>query len=93
MQVYYFIAIQLLDLLTTLLFLKFGLTEGNPFLRFVLKFNFFHIFDAIIYYKVLLSILFGIFLYKKKPHLMNLLNGFFLLIPIWNVGWMLYSIR
>lgn len=94
MQIYFFIVIQILDVMTTLLFSKFGFKEINPILNFFISLNIVRpLIDSLVAYKFLCLMILLLLYVEKKSHLLPIINGVFILVPIFNLGWMLYVLR
>jgi hypothetical protein len=79
-----FFYLQILDLLTTVAFLAFGVREGNPFIRFVL-----HLapdpLGGLVGVKVV-AIVLGLLCWRLgKPHLLARANVLFAVVVAWNL--------
>ena len=79
-----FFYLQVLDLLTTVAFLVYGVNEGNPVIRFVLRLSPDPI-GGLVGVKVV-AIVLGLLCWRLgKPHLLARANVLFAVVVAWNL--------
>jgi hypothetical protein len=77
-----FLLLQVLDFMTTMVGLAYGLTEVNPILRWVGS-QVPSIYEALLYQK-LTMIAIGTVVYSYRPRVIEWSNYFFLALVLWN---------
>ena len=82
MILYIFLYLQVLDLLTTLVGFKLGISEASPFVRVLMHFNSAF---AVVISKIVALGLAGLFLSLKRSHLIRWVNYWYAAIIIWNL--------
>lgn len=91
---YYFVVIQLLDILTSILCFRLGGFEINPFTRFILN-NYIHPYIFLFIIKVSLGLL-GLaycYLLKSNYYIMEVATGLYFLVPVFNLTFMLIGLN
>ncbi len=83
-----FLYLQVLDLLTTLVGLKLGISEASPFVRSLMHFG---PGIAVAASKIAAIILAGLCMALNRSHLIRLINYWYAALIIWNLGSILIS--
>lgn len=87
--------IQLLDVLSTAVFLKLNIEEGNPIFRYLLS-HFepkYSVMEILVVYKFLACCVLGLMIYKNLKHLVEFINYIFILVPVWNLIWIILLVK
>ena len=82
MMLYIFVYLQVLDLLTTLVGFKLGISEASPFVRLLMHFNSGF---AVVASKIVALGLAGLCLSLKRSYLIRWVNYWYAAIIIWNL--------
>jgi hypothetical protein len=88
LSVQLFLYLQVLDLLTTLVGFKLGISEASPFVRSLMHFG---PGIAVVASKIAAVILAGLCIALNRSHLIRLINYWYAALIIWNLGSILIS--
>ena len=83
-----FLYLQVLDLLTTLVGFKLGISEASPFVRSLMHFG---PGIAVAASKIAAIVLAGLCMALNRSHLIRLINYWYAALIIWNLGSILIS--
>ena len=79
-----FVYLQILDLMTTIAFLANGVTEGNPFVRFLMRTSATPLAGLVA--AKCIAVMLGIFAWKAGRHAaLRKANVFFAVLVVWNL--------
>jgi hypothetical protein len=83
-----FVALQVLDMLTTLLGLEMGAEEASIFLGSLMRVG---PFAALLIAKIIAVLLVGVAMRYRRPRLVVFLNYWFTAVVTWNLGTILFA--
>jgi len=89
-QIYFFLYVQLLDALTTIIGLRLGLSELSPLVRWMLQFG---PATGMLICKLAALALLGLCFLLNRRRVIRWVNYGFAGLILWNMGWILFALR